>query len=316
FSLPAAAAPVVAPPVSPAGTVNPNLIPSTTQQVSPNGLSITPPNTTPLYTPFGTFFWAGPDAGHPGNFWINGPGGPQTGSGSKMLWTGTAIQVLGTDGGIYQWTAAQPGWVQVPAGTSAWFFGQTPAAPSSVQTPTFGAQPPVIPAVPAGYTVTTSTTPDGKPIYLGPGGAYFVSVIGTQGAPAIVPLASYLASIPVSPTSTATVSGANPTAAPAVVTTPTGQSIDVNALAQTLLAQGQSQAQAYQSALAALQSAGVQPTAAVQATTQQAVQAASTAPQASSTVWWIAGALALAGIGFAFAKPAPGRPRSRMRMSR
>jgi len=305
FSLPAAAAPVTAPPVTPAGTVNPNLLSSSPApsipQISPSGLSVTPPMTTPIVTPFGTFSFGGPDTGHPGNYWINGPGGPQTGSGSKMLWTGTALQVLGTDGGVYQWTAAQPGWIQIAAGP--------PASPTSAVVPSA-----VVPAggVPAGYTITTSNTPDGQPVYLGPGGAFFVR---QPSSGSLMPLASYLASLPVAPTTT--VSGANPTpAAPAVVATPSGQQIDVNALAQTLLAQGQSQAQAYQSALSALQSAGVQPTAAVQAATQQAVQAAGTAPEASSGVWWIAGLLALVGIGFATARPAARRPRSRMRMSR
>lgn len=84
-----------------------------------------------------------------------------------------------------------------------------------------------------------------------------------------------------------------------VTATAAGQP-DINALAQQLLAQGQSQQQAYQSAMASLQAAGVPPSAAIQQQTAQAVTTAGV----SGVGPWVAGIAALLAISFALARPA------------
>ena len=83
--------------------------------------------------------------------------------------------------------------------------------------------------------------------------------------------------------------------------TATGNGIDVNALVSSLMAQGANQQQAYASALQALQSQGVQPTAAVQGQVAQAVQTAGGVSGVPS--WVLYGAMGLA-VVFALARPA------------
>jgi hypothetical protein len=96
-----------------------------------------------------------------------------------------------------------------------------------------------------------------------------------------------------------------------VPVTPAGQ-VDTNALVQQLLAQGQSQQQAYASALASLQAAGVPPTPQAQAAVGQAVQAAGAG---GSSLFSGMGGVAIIGAlllaSFALARPVGPAPRAR-----
>jgi septal ring-binding cell division protein DamX len=105
---------------------------------------------------------------------------------------------------------------------------------------------------------------------------------------------------------------------PTVVPVPVSAAgqVDMQGLVQQLLAQGQSQQQAFNSAMASMQAAGVQPTPQVQQATAQAVQAQSAGAggmfSGMGSMGGIAIVAAMALASFALARPV-GRTPSRRR---
>jgi hypothetical protein len=163
--------------------------------------------------------------------------------------------------------------------------------------------------MPAGYQVA-STTPDGRTV-IGPNGGLSGQLYAftngqwlTYSGPLIGP----------APQSTGAANMGMPTVVPVPVSA-AGQ-VDMQGLVQQLLAQGQSQQQAFNSAMASMQAAGVQPTPQVQQATAQAVQAQTAGAggmfSGMSSMGGIAIVAAMALASFALARPV-GRTPSRRR---
>jgi hypothetical protein len=199
--------------------------------------------------------------------------------------------------------------VQVVAAPAAAVAAVTAAAPvttSSSGGPIAGNP---APPMPAGYQVA-STTPDGRTV-IGPNGGLSGQLYAftngqwlTYSGPLIGP----------APQSTGAANMGMPTVVPVPVSA-AGQ-VDMQGLVQQLLAQGQSQQQAFNSAMASMQAAGVQPTPQVQQATAQAVQAQTAGAggmfSGMSSMGGIAIVAAMALASFALARPV-GRTPSRRR---
>lgn len=174
-----------------------------------------------------------------------------------------------------------------------------PAPPVPTQVPQV--QVPVVTAPPVGPVVSVQApvstlpvqtavnfpatqAPQGSVVYTGAGGGGLTSI---------------------TPATTAQPAPAPTTVVP-VPQMPNGQ-LDVNSLVNNLLAQGQSQQQAYQSAMASLQAQGVPPSAAVQQQVGQAVTSG-VSGISNPALLLILGALA---VSFALARPVgpPAKPR-------
>jgi hypothetical protein len=173
-----------------------------------------------------------------------------------------------------------------------------PVTPAT-QAPTSSSGPVQVVAAPPAAVSQVSTPAVLSPPIAAPAANPALAAASAQAGPSIV--GGNVSTVPAN----------TPATVVPVPVTSAGQ-IDTNALVQQLLAQGQSQQQAYQSALASLQAAGVQPTPQAQAAVGQAVQAAGVGGGLFSGSGGIAvtiGGLVL--VALALARPAGPAPHKR-----
>jgi len=147
---------------------------------------------------------------------------------------------------------------------------------------------------------------------------YFIAKYAPPPAPVVAPIA------PIAPTVTTVVPTAStpviapsvttPAPVPVVGTTPAGSPVvavdQTGNLISALIAQGQSQQQAFAQAMASLAANGVQPTQQVQAQVAQDVQQASATQAGGASGWMQYAALAAAGVGALFLLAHPSKRRS------